>query len=242
MLLLYTARFATNINHRQCNDYASERSLQAFITESMQGGLGATVGGGDADMAIILREVRESLRRWDITLVEEQVANFNGPRVGVGKNAFGNSKNRKDVVMYASSAPASRQGRVRRLTDIGVGGCHRDELEGLIERCTSARPTARVLMVVEMKAKRTAADELQAPHCITRSLAPLHTRPAMKSTCTPESKMSPSCLSVQSQLMRYAYQMLEQDHLVVPLVIGFLMVPNPPHPLGLSMHAWWVGH
>ena len=54
----------------------------------------------------------------------------------------------------------------------------------------------------------------------------------MKSTCTPESKMNSSRLSVQSQLMRYAYQMLEQDKLVVPLVIGFLMVPNPPHPLG----------
>ena len=42
----------------------------------------------------------------------------------------------------------------------------------------------------------------------------------MKSTCTPESKMNSSCLRVQSQLMRYAYQMLEQDKLVVPLVIG----------------------
>ena len=42
----------------------------------------------------------------------------------------------------------------------------------------------------------------------------------MKSTCTPESKMNSSRLSVQSQLMRYAYQMLEQDKLVVPLVIG----------------------
>jgi hypothetical protein len=64
----------------------------------------------------------------------------------------------------------------------------------------------------------------------------------MKSTPTPESKMNSSCLRVQSQLMRYAYQMREQDLLVVPLVIGFLMVPNPPHPLGLSMHAWWLGH
>ena len=172
MLLLYTASFATSINHRQCNDYASERSLQAFISESMQGGLGATVGGGDTGMASILREVRESLLRWDITLVEEQVANFNAARVGVGKNAFGNSKNRKDIVMYASIPPASRQGRVCRLTDIGAGSRHHDELEGLIERCTSARPTARVLMVVEMKAKKTGADELQAPHCITRSLPP----------------------------------------------------------------------
>ena len=64
----------------------------------------------------------------------------------------------------------------------------------------------------------------------------------MKSTPTPESKMNSSCLRVQSQLMRYAYQMREQDLLVVPLVIGFLMVPNPPNPLSLSMHAWWVGH
>lgn len=169
----------------------------------MQGGLGATAAGGDTDMERILREVRVSLVSCDITLVEEQVANFNGARSG---NAFGNSKNRKDIVMYTSSPPAGRQGRVRRLADIGASGHHRDELEDLIKRCTSTRPTARVLMVVEMKAKKTGADELQ------------------------------------SQLMRYAYQMREQDLLVVPLVIGFLMVPNPPHPLALSMHAWWLGH
>ena len=239
MLLLQTSRFATHVNHRQCNDYTSERSLQAFITEAMQGGLGATAAGGDTDMERILREVRLSLVGCDITLVEEQVANFNGG--ARGGNAFGNSKNRKDIVMYTSSPPAGRQGRVRRLADIGAGGNHRDELEDLIKRCTSTRPTARVLMVVEMKAKRTGADELQAPHRITQSLPP-HTRPAMKSTPTPESKMNSSCLRVQSQLMRYAYQMREQDLLVVPLVIGFLMVPNPPHPLGLSMHAWWLGH
>ena len=240
MLLLQTSRFATHVNHRQCNDYTSERSLQAFITEAMQGGLGATAAGGDTDMERILRAVRVSLASCDITLVEEQVANFGGRRAR-GGNVFGNSKNRKDIVMYTSSPPAGRQGRVRRLADIGAGGNHRDELEDLISRCTSTRPTARVLMVVEMKAKRTGADELQAPHRITQSLPP-HTRPAMKSTPTPESKMNSSCLRVQSQLMRYAYQMREQDLLVVPLVIGFLMVPNPPHPLGLSMHAWWLGH
>ena len=63
---------------------------------------------------------------------------------------------------------------VRRLADIGEKGHHRDELEDLIKRCTSTRPTARVLMVVEMKAKRTGADELQAPHRITQSLPPPH--------------------------------------------------------------------
>ena len=175
MLLLQTSRFATHVNHRQCNDYTSERSLQAFITEAMQGGLGATAAGGDTDMERILRAVRVSLASCDITLVEEQVANFNG--AFGGRNAFGSSKNRKDIVMYASRHPAGREGRVRRLTDIKSGGRHRWELEGLIERCTSARPTARVLMVVEMKAKQTGTDELQAPHRITCPCPPPHTQP-----------------------------------------------------------------
>jgi hypothetical protein len=122
------------------------------------------------------------LKTCDLTLlVEEQVANFNG--AFGGRNAFGSSKNRKNIVMYASRHPAGREGRVRRLTDIKSGGRHRWELEGLIERCTSARPTARVLMVVEMKAKQTGTDELQAPHRITCPCPP-HTHPAMKSACT----------------------------------------------------------
>ena len=62
MLLLQTARFAVSINHRQCNDYVGERALQAFITESMQGGVGATAGGGDTDAERILREVRIEIR------------------------------------------------------------------------------------------------------------------------------------------------------------------------------------
>ena len=115
------------------------------------------------------------LKTCDLTLVEEQVANFNG--AFGGRNAFGSSKNRKDIVMYASRHPAGREGRVRRLTDIKSGGRHRWELEGLIERCTSARPTARVLMVVEMKAKQTGTDELQAPHRITCPCPPTHTQP-----------------------------------------------------------------
>ena len=47
---------------------------------------------------------------------------------------------------------------------------------------------------------------------------------------------------MQAQLIRYAYQMLEQDKLVVPLIIGFCMVPAFPRPLDLHMYAWWVGH
>ena len=36
--------------------------MQAFITESMQGGGGATAGGGDTDAERVLREVRIEIR------------------------------------------------------------------------------------------------------------------------------------------------------------------------------------
>ena len=47
---------------------------------------------------------------------------------------------------------------------------------------------------------------------------------------------------MQAQLLRYAYEMLEKEGLVVPLIIGFCIVPAPPNPLVLHMYAWWVGH
>ena len=117
------------------------------------------------------------LKTCDLTLVEEQVANFNG--TFGGRNAFGSSKNRKNIVMYASRHPAGREGRVRRLTDIKSGGAAPPLGAGGSDRALhlSARPTARVLMVVEMKAKQTGTDELQAPHRITCPCTPTHTQP-----------------------------------------------------------------
>ena len=165
MLFLQTARRSVEVGHRQCNALHGERSLQAYLTETIQGRFGA--GGGDTPSAILLREVYGELAEWDIALVEEQVANFISR---FGSNTFGNRKDRKDIVIYASKAPANRAGRVRRLVDIKANGVHRAELEELISRCTRSRPTAWLLAVVELKVKMTTAEKLQAPHCITRSL------------------------------------------------------------------------
>ena len=91
----------------------------------------------------------------------------------------------------------------------------------------------RSLLYLELPSRSVGVPKSDTPHtCPRRGAEAILTR----------FRMNSSCLRVQSQLMRYAYQMREQDLLVVPLVIGFLMVPNPPHPLGLSMHAWWLGH
>ena len=91
--------------------------------------------------------------------------------------AFGSSQNRKDITIYAAKAPANRPGRVRRLHDIKLNGVHRHELELVIQRCTMRPASAWVLGVVELKARNTSPDEMQAPHCITRSLVPA---PAME--------------------------------------------------------------
>ena len=74
------------------------------------------------------------LKTCDLTLVEEQVANFNG--AFGGRNAFGSSKNRKDIVMYASRHPA---GRVS-------GGVHHDVLPvlGAPERVPPAEGAVEV--------------------------------------------------------------------------------------------------
>ena len=103
------------------------------------------------------------------------MANHNGR---FGPNTFGSRKDRKDLVIYATKAPSDRAGCVRRLVDIKQNGIHREELEELMRRCRLPQPQAWVLAVVEMKARKTSPDDLQAPHCIiTRSRVPA---PAME--------------------------------------------------------------
>ena len=66
VLVFQTARLASEADHRQCNTLTGERSLQAYLTETIQGRLGAA--GGNTPAAILLGEVYgEPTRCWSRT-------------------------------------------------------------------------------------------------------------------------------------------------------------------------------